>query len=178
MITEVPNYIVSTLSFIGFILLMIPFPWHWKSVCSRSLPGACSLANLQMTASNRGTCFYIVWAALGCLSQFINSVIWNKNVINRAPVWCDICEFFRLFVNYQSDIDASSVPRSDSYHYRDIDCHPSCVIMYYAPPLPNNMSTINQFIKSRSGFDVLIYSYIPGMPDNACRRSVVQSLLT
>ncbi|KIM89832.1 hypothetical protein PILCRDRAFT_198438 [Piloderma croceum F 1598] len=107
MIVEVPNYIVSTLSFIGFILLMIPFPWHWKSVCSRSLSGACLLVNLEMTASNRGTCLYIVWAALGCLNQFINSVVWDKNVINRAPVWCDIST--RIAIGISIAIPAASL---------------------------------------------------------------------
>src|SRR5882724_5647776 len=100
MIAEVPNQIVSALSFIGFILYMIPFPWHWKSVCSRSLSGACLLANQEMTAlaSNRGTCLYIIWSALGCLNQFINSVVWNKNTVNKAPVWCDICEVLCIYL--------------------------------------------------------------------------------
>ena len=55
-----------------------------------------------MTASNRGTCMYMVWTALGCLNQFINSVVWNKNVVNRAPVWCDICEVIYLFVRHRT----------------------------------------------------------------------------
>jgi hypothetical protein len=92
MVADVPNYIVSALSFIGFILVMIPFPWHWKSAYGQCL-SVCIVAN-QMTASNRGTCFYMVWTALGCLNQFINSVVWNKSTVNKAPVWCDICEVF------------------------------------------------------------------------------------
>src|ERR1700683_800287 len=47
-----------------------------------------------MTVSNTGTCLYMAWTAVGCFNQFINSVVWNKNVVNRAPVWCDICEDF------------------------------------------------------------------------------------
>ena len=32
------------------------------------------------------------WTGLACLNQFINSIVWKGNVINWAPVWCDICE--------------------------------------------------------------------------------------
>jgi pheromone a factor receptor len=31
------------------------------------------------------------WAGLGCLNMFVNSIVWNGNAINWAPVWCDIC---------------------------------------------------------------------------------------
>jgi pheromone a factor receptor len=34
----------------------------------------------------------MIWTGLGCLLQGINSIVWNKNMINRAPVYCDICE--------------------------------------------------------------------------------------
>jgi pheromone a factor receptor len=50
---------------------MIPLPWH-------------------IEASNTGTCLYMIWTGLACLNSFINSVVWNSDVINRAPVWCDI----------------------------------------------------------------------------------------
>ncbi|KAJ3917200.1 pheromone receptor [Lentinula edodes] len=58
-------------AFLGFILPMIPLPWH-------------------LQALNSGTCFYIFWASISCLNQFVNSIIWKGNVINSAPVWCDI----------------------------------------------------------------------------------------
>jgi len=32
----------------------------------------------------------MVWVGLGCLLQCINSIVWTKNIINRAPVYCDI----------------------------------------------------------------------------------------
>jgi pheromone a factor receptor len=32
----------------------------------------------------------MVWVGLGCLVQSINSIVWNKNMINRVPVYCDI----------------------------------------------------------------------------------------
>ena len=44
------------------------------------------------SAWNTGTCLYMIWVGLGCLLQCINSIVWNKNMINRAPVYCDICK--------------------------------------------------------------------------------------
>lgn len=32
----------------------------------------------------------MAWTGLSCLVFFINSIIWNNNIVNRAPVWCDI----------------------------------------------------------------------------------------
>ena len=40
---------------------------------------------------NTGTCLFMAWAGISCLYQFINSVIWNGNIVNWSPVWCDIC---------------------------------------------------------------------------------------
>ena len=31
----------------------------------------------------------MIWTGLGCLLQCINSIVWNKNIINRAPIYCD-----------------------------------------------------------------------------------------
>ena len=36
---------------------------------------------------------YMIWTALGCLVHFVDSIVWNGNVVNWAPVWCDICPF-------------------------------------------------------------------------------------
>ena len=49
----------------------------------------------------------MIWVGLGCLLQCINSIIWNKNVINRAPVYCDICEL----------LDESSLENSLIHHH-------------------------------------------------------------
>ena len=59
------------------------------------------LTNQWMTVSNTGTCLCMAWIAVGCLTQFINSVVWDKNVVNRAPVWCDICEAFSCSTSLQ-----------------------------------------------------------------------------
>ncbi|KAI6111889.1 pheromone A receptor-domain-containing protein [Pisolithus thermaeus] len=74
---EPPNWFFSACSFIGFVLCAIPLPWH-------------------LEAWNTGTCLYMIWTGLGCLNQFINSVVWNTNVINKAPVWCDISSKFMI----------------------------------------------------------------------------------
>ncbi|KAF9052582.1 pheromone receptor [Rhodocollybia butyracea] len=66
------NYpLFPVFGFLGFILPLIPLPWH-------------------LQAWNSGTCYFIIWASIACLNQFVNSIIWNGNVINSAPVWCDI----------------------------------------------------------------------------------------
>ncbi|KAF9562763.1 STE3-like pheromone receptor [Agrocybe pediades] len=68
---SVDNQVFSAFSFITFILVLIPFPWH-------------------LEAWNTGTCLYMAWTAVALLSLFINSVMWNDNAIDFAPVWCDI----------------------------------------------------------------------------------------
>ncbi|KAK0186947.1 putative pheromone receptor [Armillaria mellea] len=66
-----PNYVFSIFAFVGFIISMIPLPWH-------------------LEAWNIGTCSYMLWVGVGCLMYFVNSIVWNGNAINWAPVWCDI----------------------------------------------------------------------------------------
>jgi pheromone a factor receptor len=40
------------------------------------------------------------WCGLGCLNMFINSIVWNGNAINWAPVWCDISSRIVLGVSF------------------------------------------------------------------------------
>lgn len=65
------NRIFSLFSFLGIVLCCLPLRQH-------------------MQAWNAGTCLNIAWTVLACLNFFINSVIWNDNLSNPAPVWCDI----------------------------------------------------------------------------------------
>ncbi|KAF9040044.1 pheromone A receptor-domain-containing protein [Panaeolus papilionaceus] len=58
-------------AFIAFVLVLIPLPWH-------------------LTAWNSGTCLFMIWTAISCLIQFINSIIWRDNILDRAVLWCDI----------------------------------------------------------------------------------------
>ncbi|KAH9986174.1 pheromone A receptor-domain-containing protein [Russula compacta] len=66
-----PNQVYSAFSFIGVVLCVIPFYWH-------------------LEAWNTGTCLYMAWTGLGCLIQCINSIVWNKNMVIRAQVYCYI----------------------------------------------------------------------------------------
>lgn len=69
-----PTYpLYPVIAFIGFVLALIPLPWHLQSW-------------------NSGTCYYMVWTALACLNEFVNAVVWSNTVIDLAPVWCDICK--------------------------------------------------------------------------------------
>ncbi|KAJ4486637.1 pheromone receptor [Lentinula edodes] len=61
----------STFAFLGFVLSVIPLPWHFQ-------------------AWNSGTCAFMLWVGCFCLVLFINSLIWADNALNTVPVWCDI----------------------------------------------------------------------------------------
>ncbi|KAF9447631.1 fungal pheromone STE3G-protein-coupled receptor [Macrolepiota fuliginosa MF-IS2] len=58
-------------SFLAAVLVLIPLPWHWR-------------------ARNIATVSLIIWLFLVDVVYGINSLIWNENVENAAPVWCDI----------------------------------------------------------------------------------------
>ncbi|KAF8809921.1 STE3-domain-containing protein [Phlegmacium glaucopus] len=73
---------------LGFILVLIPLPWH-------------------LHAWNSGTCLFMIWVAIACLNQFINSIIWHNNAIDWAPIWCDIST--RLTVGISVGIPAASL---------------------------------------------------------------------
>ncbi|KIJ69831.1 hypothetical protein HYDPIDRAFT_142477 [Hydnomerulius pinastri MD-312] len=88
MATIPPNALFSAFSFIGFILSTIPLCWH-------------------LQASNAGICMYLTWTSLGCLILFINSIVWDDNVINWVPVWCDITA--RFLVGSSIGIPASGL---------------------------------------------------------------------
>lgn len=76
------------LVFLSFILVLIPLPWH-------------------LHAWNSGTCLFMIWVAIGCLNQFINSIIWRNNAIDLAPLWCDISS--RLIIGVSIGIPAASL---------------------------------------------------------------------
>jgi hypothetical protein len=65
-------------SLLGFFLVILPLPWHLK-------------------AWNTATAWFMIWTGLACLNQFVNSVVWHGNVINHAPIWCDICAYLPHF---------------------------------------------------------------------------------
>jgi len=77
---DAPNSVYTVFSFIGFVLCAIPFYWH-------------------LEAWNTGTCMYMAWTGIGCLIQCINSIVWNGNMVNRAPVYCDIVTHIQVGLN-------------------------------------------------------------------------------
>ncbi|KAM5538798.1 hypothetical protein V8D89_007520 [Ganoderma adspersum] len=76
------------LSLIGSVLVIIPLPWHFQ-------------------AWNSGTCLFMIWTSIACLNLGVNAIVWNDNVINRGPVWCDISS--RIIVAVGVAIPASSL---------------------------------------------------------------------
>ncbi|KAF8468722.1 pheromone receptor [Russula ochroleuca] len=74
------NELYTAFSFIGFVLCAIPLYWH-------------------LEAWNTGTCLFMIWTGLGCLMQCINSIVWNGNMINRVPVYCDISTRIQVALN-------------------------------------------------------------------------------
>ncbi|KIJ64367.1 hypothetical protein HYDPIDRAFT_112368 [Hydnomerulius pinastri MD-312] len=72
-----PYPLFPVFAFLGFILALVPLPWH-------------------LQAWNSGTCAYMIWVSLSCLVEFVNSVVWHGNVNNWAPVWCDISTKFLI----------------------------------------------------------------------------------
>ncbi|KAJ7455421.1 pheromone A receptor-domain-containing protein [Mycena latifolia] len=75
-------------AFIGFVIVLIPLPWH-------------------LQAWNSGTCLFMIWTALGCLNLFINTIVWHNNMIDWSPVWCDISSHIIIAVSV--GIPASSL---------------------------------------------------------------------
>lgn len=63
---------------LAIILVLMPLPWHWK-------------------ARNTGTLLFIGWTVVGNLVFFVNAIVWDSNLGNPAPVWCDICK--RIWFN-------------------------------------------------------------------------------
>ncbi|KAK6984782.1 pheromone receptor STE3.3.1, partial [Favolaschia claudopus] len=81
----------SIFSFLGFILVLIPLPWH---LIQTRIPGIF---------------FYIMWSALACLNQFVNSVVWAEDSILRAPVWCDIWDSYNIMMGASVGIPAATL---------------------------------------------------------------------
>jgi hypothetical protein len=65
-----PDYPIWT--FLGFVAVVLPGAWHWRS-------------------RNISTLSIIAWLALGNLSLFVNTLVWADNYRDWSPIWCDIC---------------------------------------------------------------------------------------
>jgi Pheromone A receptor len=92
-IMTLSNTVYSVFSFIGFLFCAIPFTWHFKRKVEPLLTFlhfSKINMNSMLADRNTGTCLFMAWSGITCLYQFINSVIWNGNIVNWSPVWCDI----------------------------------------------------------------------------------------
>ncbi|TFY59627.1 hypothetical protein EVJ58_g5654 [Rhodofomes roseus] len=74
---EMTYPLFPTFAFLGFIVSLIPMPWH-------------------LQGWNAGTCLYMSWVSLACLVQFVDSIIWNGNLNDPVPIWCDISTKFLI----------------------------------------------------------------------------------
>lgn len=69
-----PGYPICAL--LGLLAVLLPSPWHWR-------------------ARNISTLGLIFWLSITNLTIIINSLLWADNIVDRSPVWCDICEHSR-----------------------------------------------------------------------------------
>ncbi|KAI8993120.1 hypothetical protein BD414DRAFT_582157 [Trametes punicea] len=76
------------LAILGAVMVLVPLPWHFE-------------------AWNAGTCLFMIWTSIACFNLAINAMVWNNNVINSAPVWCDISS--RIIVAVGVAIPAASL---------------------------------------------------------------------
>jgi pheromone a factor receptor len=65
--------ILPVAAFIAAFLVLVPAFWHWRA---RNVP----------------TLSLIVWLFTLNVICGVNSLVWSDNVLDKAPVWCDICE--------------------------------------------------------------------------------------
>ncbi|EIN05681.1 STE3-domain-containing protein [Punctularia strigosozonata HHB-11173 SS5] len=91
---------------LGFVLPLIPLTWHFQ-------------------AWNSATCYYMIWASLGSLNLFVNSIVWHNNAINWVPVWCDIST--RITIGVSVGIPAASLCINRRLY--NIACVPSAVVV-------------------------------------------------
>ncbi|KAF8153841.1 pheromone A receptor-domain-containing protein [Crassisporium funariophilum] len=92
-----PTYpLFPVFSFIGFLLCLIPLPWH-------------------VQAWNSGTCAFMIWTAVSCLIGFVNSLVWTGNVANPSPIWCDISS--KIILGVSIGIPAATLCISRRLYY-------------------------------------------------------------
>ena len=70
------NHVFTVFSLFAFTSASVPLTWHLT----------------EASSWNAGTCLFIFWTGLSSLVWFVNSIVWDGNIVNWTPVWCDICE--------------------------------------------------------------------------------------
>ncbi|KAL4077892.1 GPCR fungal pheromone mating factor [Scleroderma citrinum] len=67
-------------AFIAAFLVLVPLPWHWH-------------------ARNVATLSMIVWLFVSNVVYAVNSIIWAGNVLDSAPIWCDVTTKLQMGAN-------------------------------------------------------------------------------
>jgi len=70
-------------AFLAAVLVIIPFPWHWR-------------------ARNVATMALMFWLCIVNIIFGVNAIVWAGNVNNPIPVWCDISTW--SFVSFTKSI--------------------------------------------------------------------------
>lgn len=72
------NHAFTVFSLFAFTSASVPLTWHLT----------------EASSWNAGTCLFIFWTGLSSLVWFVNSIVWDGNIVNWTPAWCDICKFY------------------------------------------------------------------------------------
>ncbi|KAL1743073.1 pheromone A receptor-domain-containing protein [Schizophyllum fasciatum] len=75
------NVAFAFFAFVTFLLVLVPLPWH-------------------LQAWNSGVCIYICWVAVGSLILYVDAVVWNGNINDPLPAWCDFSGRLMIAVPY------------------------------------------------------------------------------
>lgn len=107
-------------AFVAAVLVLIPLPWHWR-------------------AKNIATLSMIAWLFISNIIFAINSVIWAGNVMNVAPVWCDIGMLLIIFNSIGTKMYGASYKDSNRGKYSA----PSMLLVYLHPAVTHCVCTPN-----------------------------------
>jgi hypothetical protein len=125
---------------LGAILPLVPLAWH-------------------LQAWNSGTCFYMLWASVICLNQFVNSILWHETAVDFAPVWCDICMSNNTS---QGSCQLITYPVSVTHHHCR-HCRNSYGISLHQPQALSNRSLPRSGHLSRRGKSIVACWFPPSL---------------
>ena len=162
MYPDIPNSVFSLFSFIGFILALIPIPWHLQGaqITNSVLRQRHTRTHTtRILAWNTGTCLFMAWTGLGCLNYFINSIIWNGNTVNWAPVWCDICKPRKFTITH-----GPNTIHSNPFRDRCLCGHPHRLGLHHSSPLPDRIHRVGDDQTRQAAGAIDRSSYRPRHP--------------
>ncbi|KAF9791972.1 GPCR fungal pheromone mating factor [Thelephora terrestris] len=68
------NHLFTVCALFAFTSASVPLTWHLT----------------EASSWNAGTCLFIFWSGLSSLVWFVNSIVWDGNIVNWTPAWCDV----------------------------------------------------------------------------------------